>query len=80
MLGDKLNNIGQNVKHIWEKMEEKETVEIIHWFSDTPYEDDLNRIAESRFSDICKWLLKHKTYNGWNQSAESSIFWLHGIR
>ena len=59
---------------------ENERITILQWFSDIPYRGHHDLAREGRVAGTGQWLFQRKEFKHWQQSEESEILWLHGIR
>ena len=59
---------------------ETERIAILEWFSVIPYQGHHDLASENRVADTGQWLFQRKEFRHWQQSKESTILWLHGIR
>ena len=59
---------------------ETERIGILKWFSDVPYRGHHDLACEGRVEGTGQWLFQRREFRHWQQSDESQILWLYGIR
>lgn len=58
----------------------QERLQILQWISKSEYGAHHLSFRKQRLDGTGEWLLAHPKFQDWQNSSESSILWLHGIR
>ncbi|CAG8119441.1 unnamed protein product [Penicillium salamii] len=71
-----LPRIESQVKSCLEALEKTKAAKILTWISPVRY--GTHHRAIKRTDRTCEWLIKHSTFQDWEQSSPKAILWLQG--
>lgn len=77
-LHDSVDQIDDRMRQLFDKMEIREMLEALDYFSDVKFGEQHQKKVESRTPGTGMWLLAHSKFKKWEQTDESSILWLQG--
>ncbi|KAM6480963.1 hypothetical protein HDV62DRAFT_364524 [Trichoderma sp. SZMC 28011] len=73
-----VDQIDDGLRRLFDKMEIREMLEALDYFSDVKFGEQHQKKTESRTPGTGTWLLTHYKFKTWQQTDESSILWLQG--
>lgn len=73
-----MKRVDENIQHLLQSMDKEKRIEMLEWISSIPFGKNHNNVKEKRTPGTGEWLLQREHFATWEQSNESSIFWLQG--
>jgi hypothetical protein len=79
-LRDTLAMIDSRLAMLWTSVMEEKQADILAWLSNIPYATDHATACKDRTEGTCEWIFLTEKFQRWDQSEDSMLLWLHGIR
>ncbi|KAB8225515.1 hypothetical protein BDV33DRAFT_198430 [Aspergillus novoparasiticus] len=73
-----LVGVTHRIENVVQRMDDRERDKLLSWISEIKYGNHHDHVVERRTPDTGTWLIRHKTFCEWMDSASSSILWLRG--